>query len=303
MNIRNAFWLILIVIVTALLGAQPGSTQPAGAQAPPQRQELMPIRPQKVVVLSPEVSGLVTEIPHQPQDLVRKGDVLLQLDPNLVEIEIKRFRSQIKLDTGPEEAAIILKFRDESLQITRKLFDRVLQVIDPNNVIRVGSPKELHEAQQLYEVAQLGRTKARAARKEIEYNLLRNISLLQKHTIRAPWDGVVIKLSSVVGVPNITENTKQVEVGEMVQALQPVVALMKVDYMRYVFTRPLEDLSQVRLGQPARLRVVGYDEPVEGRVVFISPEVRTNSFNIEVEFANPSLTPTASDPACRPVSN
>ena len=127
--------------------------------------------------------------------------------------------------------------------------------------------------------------------KGLEYDLQRNITLLQKHAIRAPWDGVLAKFSSIKDVINLDQH-RQVGVGEMVQAVvQPVLALIKVDYLRFNERLPVQELPNVQLGQKARVFVEGYNEPVEAQVVFINPIIGSaNQFSIEVEFANPLLS-------------
>ncbi len=280
MNIRNLIIVLLALIL--VVGFSPTVSTTAVSEQTRDLREIL--RPQKVVVLSAEVSGVITKMPFEFQDFVREGDLLVQLDSSLVEIEIKKIQVQIEMDTGIEEADIRLQYQKEYLDQVKKLAQKKISGTS------VSAPKELNEAQQAHDLALLGDTKARLVLEGLKYDLQRNMILLQKHAIRAPWDGVLAKFSSIKDVINLDQN-RQVGVGEMVQAVvQPVMALIKVDYLRFIERLSVRELPNVQLGQKARLFVEGYNEPVEAQVVFISPIMNTtDTFSIELEFANPLL--------------
>jgi len=280
------------VLLLALLGAvvlcfQPISSAPALVL--PQLKYDKGIFPQKTALLSAETSGLVTSMPYEPQDFVKKDDLLVQLDSDLVDIEIERYQAQIEMDTGIQKAAILLKFRRESLTITETLYSIILESTDdPNNDIRVGSWKELQEAQQLFEDAELEETRARLALRDLHLSVRRFQKNKEQLDIRAPWDGVIGTYSSIKDVPSINE-VKQVEVGEMVQAGQLVVALMKVDRLKIPYRLPVLQLPRISLNQKAKITVEGFvNEPIDGRVTYISPRITQGDIvDVEVEFVNP----------------
>jgi len=242
------------------------------------------IRAQKVVILSAEVGALVTKIAHEPQDYVQKGRQILQLDDHMVKIEITAAQAQIAMDTSIDEARIRLEYAAANLKIIQEMYDTILESG------RVGSPKELQEAKERKELTELEHKKAMLNMKLLKLRLRQQEKLLEKHSICAPMDAVIVPFSSVKGVP-VVENAKRVEVGEMVQATQPVAALMKVDVLRVSLPRPVEQLDQVRLGQKAKVYVQGAaEEAIPATVVFKSPTVAsTGQFNLEMEFANPAI--------------
>jgi len=288
MIIRYA--VLLLALFAVVIFCCP-SLSSAPAQIPPQRRYDQQIFPQKTVLLSAEAGGLVTSLPFNPQDFVKKDDLLVQLDSDLVDIEIERYQAQIDMDTGIQKAEILLKFRRESLTIAEKLYSIVLErTDDPNNDIRVGSWKELQEAQQLFEDAELEDTRARLALKDLHLSLRRFQKNKEQLDIRAPWDGVIVKFSSLPDIQSVVQS-RQVEAGEMVQAGQPVIALMKVDTLKTVIQLPVAQLPRVSLNQSARVTVQGFDnEPMEGRVSYINPKVTAGAtVNVEVAFANPPV--------------
>jgi len=237
--------------------------------------------PQKVAVLGVEVDGLVAQIHCQPQYFVRKGDVLLQLDDSLVKLKVESIQTEIELNTDANEALVSLAYAKDNLDIVEQLYEQNIAGA------RVGSPKEMKEAQQRQELALLALQKARMYQKLRQINLRQNQALRAKHQVRAPMDGVIVPLSAVRGYEELL---KKVAVGEMVRAGEPVMALMKVDYLKV--SRIMMDVSQlhsVRLGQRALVYVQGApDVAFPGTVVFKSPTLTPHGqFDIEVEFANP----------------
>ncbi|MCP4707244.1 MAG: HlyD family efflux transporter periplasmic adaptor subunit [Planctomycetes bacterium] len=287
MTIRYAV-LLFALIVVAVLCFQPIPPAPAQLLEPPPRYDQY-LFPQKIALLSAETNGLVTNMPYVPQDFVKKDALLVHLDSDLVDIEIERYQAQIDMDTGIQKAEILLNFRRESLTIAQELYSTILEKTDnPDNDIRVGSWKELQEAKQLFEDAELEETRARLALKDLDLSIRRFKKNKQQLEIRAPWDGVLVKFTSIKDVPSLSQY-KQVEVGEMVQAGQPVVALMKVDKLKVLYHLPVALLPRVSLNQKAIVKIKGLEnEPIDARVSYINPRVtQGETVDVEVEFDNP----------------
>ena len=283
MRFRQLITLARITVVFLLIS---GFAAPAGAQstASADTYGLPFIRAQKVVVLSAEVPGLVATIAHEPQDYVRQGDLIMQLDDEMVKLDITATQAQIDMDISVEGARIRLEYASENLKIIQEMYDTVL------DSGRVGSPKELQEAKQNKELMELEHEKAMLNLKLLKLKLQQQKKLLEKHSLRSPMDAVFVPFSSIKGVPAV-ENAKRPEAGEMLQTYQPVAALMKVDVLRISLPQPVEQIDKVRQGRKARVYVQSApDEPIPATVVFKSPTIAsTGQFDIEVEFANPPL--------------
>ena len=241
---------------------------------------------QNVFVLSPAVSGVITEIAHKPQEFVKKDDLLMQLDADLVNLQIRSLESQIKMNRSIDvvDAEIRLEYAKGKWEILKKLYR-----LDPNEFggSRPVAEMELKEAKQLKDLAELGRKRVDVQWEQLGLELEQNIKILQRHSMRAPMDGVVVPFDSVLQLKE--GNLKKLEVGEMVQTGQPVLAVMKVDRLRINKTLSKTKLPDVWLGQPARIFVEGAgDEPLPAEVVYISPTIETTqTFFIKVEFDNP----------------
>ena len=247
--------------------------------------------PQKLITLSAEVDGVLTALDYQPQEFIEQGATAAQIDPELVQLTIASIQKELALNTSVAEAKVNLAYSLDNLGIIEKLYNTQ---IDGS---RVGSEKEYREAKQRQEMAELALRKAEKEMELLEISLRQNKLMLKKHQLIAPVSGVVIPLSTDgLGM----EERKEVSAGETVVRGQPVLALMKVDFLRVSEPRHLSELDSIKLGQQARVYVEGVDAAVAGTVVFKSPMVAsTGQFNIEVEFANPQVQTDGSIQAYR----
>ena len=246
------------------------------------------LQAQKVAILSSEVAGKVLEVKARPQDFVSASEVLLQIDPKMIRLNLKA--TQIKLaisELNIKEADVRYEYARDNLQIVETLYNNQV------GGIPVSSQKELKESRQAKSLAELAQAKARANRESLMLEKEQAQALLEKHAIRAPFAGVVVPFSSVaLKYLQGRAQPKRVEVGETVAVGQLVTAVMKVDRLRVSHWLPAAQLNRVHLGQKARVYVEGFSEPFAAKVVYISPTISpTGQFNIEVELANPPIKP------------
>ena len=268
--------LLCLGVWTLTAQGQFGETPDSVTSTPSQ-----PLRAEKVAVLSAEVAGVVKDIAFKPQQFVQADDLLVALNTELLEIETERIRMQLELNTSQEEAEIAVRFNEKLFEIIETLYKNKI------GEVRVGSPKEYFDAEQRLAMARLQKKKALQEVETLKLNLKYNQQVLKRHSLRAPFDGVIVPFSNT-NIPRL-EDTKAVEVGETVQNGQSMVALMAVDHLRLPWRLPATLLNQVAIGQKARVTVEGFDKPVEGEVVYISPTLVTrDQFEIEVRFANPA---------------
>ncbi len=252
------------------------------------------VQAQEVEVMSPEAPGLIERMPFKPQDFVKQGEVLVQLDPNLVALEIENIEAQIALSTKEEAAAVKLQYAKDTYEIIKKLFETVI-VGDPNT--RVGTEKELKEAEQNKKLLELGVRDARLEMKQLQIKLKQMRERLSQMSIRAPWDGVIVPFFSVKNVPQL-ETSKPPAVGEMVTSGQAVIAMMKVDILKVQSEVKVEQLASLYLGKSAQVYIpFDAQDAIPAKVVFISPTVdSTGVVPFEVEFENPEIPTTGKRP-------
>jgi len=242
-----------------------------------------PLEAQKVVVLNMVIDGIVTKLEHEPQDLVKKGELLVQLDPYRVQLEVDSLKTQIEINRMVEapESKIRYTYASENLEIIKKLYQYKI------GEARAASEKELKEATQSSEIAAKELNRVGLDRKVLEFRMRQNQKILEQHSLRSPFDGVIVPFSSIKTLED--RRLKPIEVGEVVVAGAPVMALMKVDYLQIPWTLPISELSSVQLGQKVKVVVDRPNsEPIEAKIVYISPTIDypTQTFDIKVEFVN-----------------
>ena len=99
--------------------------------------------------------------------------------------------------------------------------------------------------------------------------------------IRSPIDGIV--------------TDRPLYVGDLATANQPILTVMDTSSLVAKAHVPQSDANQLKVGDPAEIRVPGEDPPVKGRISLVSPALDPGSTTIEVwvetRQANPKLKP------------
>jgi HlyD family secretion protein len=99
--------------------------------------------------------------------------------------------------------------------------------------------------------------------------------------IKSPIDGVV--------------TDRPLNVGDLATANQPLLTVMNISKLIAKGHIPQSEAAQLKVGNPAQLKVPGMDEPIEGKVILVSPALDPGSTTIEVwveaKKPNPALRP------------
>lgn len=151
------------------------------------------------VKISPEVSGEVVELPVKEGDVVKKGQLICKIRPDILQSGYDRSvaaLSQQKAAIGNTEQ--MLKQAEATLANQQAIYTRDKTLFD-NKVLTAsefdaakasyeGAKAALEAARQNVKGAQFGMAQSQASVKEAQDNLY-------KTTIYAPVDGVISKLS------------------------------------------------------------------------------------------------------------
>ncbi len=238
------------------------------------------LQAEKVIVLSTMITGLVENISALPQDYVKEGQSLLELDSDLIELEIKSLNDQIELSTIMTEATIKYEYAEDNLKIVEELYNKTI------GDSRAGSLKELKEATQSKELAKQGIKQAELEMRTLKNQLAQKTKVLEYYTIKAPDDGVMVPFSNIKNLENST--LKQIREGEVVQPAQPVMAMLKVDKLRLRFKQSRTMLNDIKIGQDALVHIQGFTRPEKATIVYIEPTIieALEEFYLEVEIDN-----------------
>lgn len=168
---------------------------------------------------------------------------------------VKKGAVLVRLDTSTEEAQLASAAADASLA---KL------TLERARALRRGESISQSE---------LDAAEARAKQADAAVATVR--ATIAKKTIRAPFDGRI--------------SIRQVELGQVVAPGTPIASLQSVTPMHADFWVPQQALSEIRVGQRARLRTDAFpDDRWEGEVTIVNPEVSTATRNVRVRLTVPN---------------
>lgn len=258
---RSAAIAVLLVVATGLVAAE------ARAQkAPPVAvtlAERAPIvrelgltgslgSPQRAR-LAPEVEGRVTAIAAEAGDVVAAGDELLQLDPELARLELRQ------AEAARQEA-------EAELANARRLLREARRLAERDSIAQTDLEGRRAEVQRREAVL----TRRRA---EQAYQA----ALLQRHVLRAPFDGVV--------------NRRMIDLGERAEPGEPVFELVATDHLWLDLEVPQGYFGEVTTGTPVRIRFDARPDAIlEDRVSRVVPvsDSSSRTFLVRVDLQNAS---------------
>ena len=208
--------------------------------------------------LSPRVDGLVAEVLVDDGDFVNQDQVLVKLDPIISEVQVARAsaalqEAQARLDDARRR-------RDESAELAN---DKLI-------------------ASTVYDSAVAEVAINEASLKRLEAELRQQRELLSRHSIRAPFKGVV--------------GRKEVEVGQWVQRGAAVLDIFESHVLRIDVPVPQVYFNRIVVGTPAIIRFdsnpgIAVDAAVNIKIPLSNPAARAFPVRIEVQNSNREWAP------------
>lgn len=226
--------------------------------------------------VSPRVPGHVTEVLVEDNQYVKKGELLVVLDPTDYEVQVRKAASDLdaarneksqdyaRLDSArarEELAAAKLELAGNNLRRGRELFERGVisgQDLDRLETDEKVAKSDLQDAKEAVRSAQaqlgLDTSGGRDAKVKEKTAVLRQAELALTYTkIYSPSDGYITR--------------KSVEPGNNIQAGQPLMAVVNLDDAWVVANYKESQLQFVGPGQPVEFEVDAYPGKVfRGRV-------------------------------------
>ena len=237
-------------------------------------------------------SGIAAEVRVDRGDLVKKGDVLVQIDAT--DAKNKLAEGQAMLDELKARLGLdgdMSKFNpyDEpevrlakasadlaasNFRRSKDLFDK--KVISTEEFERSDTEHEL--AAQRYQQALFQIKQAFQVCRTAQIKLAILAKAVDDTTIRAPFSGWVAEKLVAVG--------EQISSG--MQATK-VVTLVRIDPLRLSLTVPQQDIGRIRPGQIVRFHIDSFPDRVfEARVRFIAPIVANDTRSMVAEAVAPN---------------
>ena len=212
------------------------------------------LAPNREVVLSSQVSGIVQAYHADTGDAVAADQTVVTLDPTDYQLALDEARANLQAVKARFAAA-------------KNSFQRAAQLL-PQNVI---TPEFYDKVEAEYKSAQ-------AAVSQTEAMVDINQRRLEKTVIKAPFDGLVTH--------------RMVEIGQNINVGDPVMALADMGRMRVKIHLNEQDYVHLDKQDAVTVRVEAYPEAAfVGQVdkIGIKADAHTNTFEIEILVANPDL--------------
>lgn len=210
--------------------------------------------PNREVVLSAEVSGIVQAYEADMGDAAAAGQMLVKLEPRDYELALREAEATLLSARARRAAA-------------QNAFKRAEELL-PDRVI----------TQEVYEKVEAEYIAAQAAVSQAEAMVDIRRRNLEKTVIEAPFEGLVIR--------------RMVELGQNINIGDPVVAMADMQTMRVKIYLNEQDYVYLDAEDSVAVRVEAFRERrFPGRVdrIGVKADPQTNTFEIEVLVANPDL--------------
>lgn len=224
------------------------------------------IQPEVEVILRPEVSGEIIELPIKEGDYVEKGDLLVRLRPDIYESQVEETNaSLLQQKANLEQARANLLQAEADFNQDKTLFE--------NGAI---SEAEFRQTKTNYQAQQANFEATKYQVQSTEARLRQAKEELQKTTIRAPRNGTISKLAVEAG---------ERVLGNMQAQGTELLRIAKMDQMEVLVQVNENDIVNVGINDTARIEVDAYPERFfEGVVTEIanSAEVTGQGTNEQV---------------------
>ena len=226
------------------------------------------------VQVGTQISGTIKALYADFNSEVRKGQVIAELDPSLLQTQVEQARATIvRLQADADRAQVELEDARTKWQRAKELSDR--QLISRNDLETAESTMKTADAAQKAAQAQV--VQARASLNQNSVNLGHTV-------IRAPIDGIVI--------------SRNVDVGQTVAASMqaPTLFVIARDLTQMQVSASVNesDIGRIQPGQKVSFRVDAYgNQTFEGTVsqVRLQPVVEQNvvSYTTVIDVPNEQL--------------
>lgn len=192
------------------------------------------LQPELQADLRAEVTGVVMHVLKDNGDIVKKGDVLVQLDTTSIRDNL------LSAEESLRAATLALEQSERALRRNQELYKKKLV------------------ATEIVEAAEIKRNQNQAEVASAKARVVQSQQQLDKTDVRAPFDGIV--------------SDRVVSAGDTVQvgkALLKVVVPSSIRFEGYVAA---EQIGRIKVGDPAIFHVNGYaDQNFEGKVLRVNP--------------------------------
>ena len=197
------------------------------------------IQPEIEVMLSSEVSGEIIQLPISEGDQVKKGDLLVRINPDLIQSALRQ------AEAGLQNAKAGLAQAEASLRNAQLNFDRNKTLIEKGVI----SKSEWDRTVADYEMAEATRNSAFFSVESARSNVQQGQDNLSRTSIFAPMSGTISKLSVELG---------ERVVGTAQMAGTEIVRVANLSNMEVEVDVNENDIVKVSIGDTTQVEVDAY---------------------------------------------
>ena len=193
-----------------------------------------------IMELRSEIGGRIVEGTLRPGQRVSRGEVLIQMDTEDLELEIEQIRSRMEIISERQRIGSPLRFDEMTLQ---EDVENLEKLVEDGSVPRIELDRKRRELEQLQERMRLEGLQDREALSQLEINLLQKERRINQATVRSPMDG---SIDRVYAHP-----------GDLIGGGAPLARIISME--RRVEARISEEnFRGIEVGQPATVRFLSY---------------------------------------------
>ncbi len=216
------------------------------------------IQPEKEVKISSDVSGEIIELPVKEGQQVKKGDLLVKINPDLYQSGLKRAKASL------QNAQANLSQSEARLISAKQDFERNKQLFAKGII----SKADYDKAETNYKVALATRDAARFSVQSAQANLSEAKDNLARTTIYAPISGTISRLNVELGERVV--GTKQMTGTEIMRIANLSNMEAEVDINE-------NDIVKIKVGDSAKIDVDAYlNEQFKGVITEIANSATSN---------------------------
>jgi len=222
------------------------------------------VEPDKVVLLSMAVDGVLAEVAVDRGDAVQAGQLVASLESSVEQAIVAQTRAQAKQSSE-------ISLRKAELALAQRQAGRIEGLFKRKNA----SAQERDEARTDVDIAVARLGQAREAKRLTELELVRAEAALARRSLHSPFDGVVVERFRVAG--EYVEN-------------EPVVKIARIDLLHVEAILPAERFGAVSPGQTASviLSLDGQEVVRSARVERVDPvlDAASGTFAVRLQLPN-----------------
>ena len=197
------------------------------------------IQPEVEVKISSEVSGEIIELPFKEGQQVKKGDLLVRVNPDLIQSAVSRSQAGYQIvKAGLEQA-------EASLREAKLSYDRNKQLFEKGII----SKADWDKAVSSYEIAQANKQSAYYNVQSAGATVNEAMDNLSRTTIYAPMSGTISKLDVELG---------ERVVGTQQMAGTEILRVANLNNMEVEIDVNENDIVKVRIGDSTIVEVDAY---------------------------------------------